>query len=1359
MSDNLPPGSWSLKIRVEKVRNFPKILVDNLDKHPSRSLNLFCEVRACGQVYRTRCLHNEQLVDEIVDGTRNINVAKFDEEFEVVLGRDWGGQDLEVIVFHWHPSSLFISQPHMYSSFDCWGVPTHNSIGKALDAEVRAALQQEMSSSNTSPLLLGGVRQGLEWLREKNKFGWYNAFKDGRHVMFKDQNASILLRFQPSLRRPSSHALVRPQPVSLPLVRPSDGVPVASEFSMRRGSTDALLASGGEVRADAGQAPQDLKEQEIQFDIGESEKADRGSSEDALPPGLLHYLATAGGRDSHSNLARSKFLQLHTSSKWVRGSPDQVLEPGGSFNYSGNERNGWLCLELPRGLRFFPSGYALRHGLTGPGKSLLHWSLLASVDGHEWLLLKSHQDDRSLQRLPQPSRPGAGVPRASFVTASFKLKAEKLKPLDGLVTAEELKRMQAIQAANEELDSLIAASGGFKFFKIRLDGPDSSGTWSLSCSGLELFGKLVVQWNVVDAAIRHATEHNVRLGDDAVEAGAGGGAGEGLRETDGGGGSSLRLQQCLELVRIMGSQSPAAVKQAVELYASCVDSAAEVVKTLAIVGEEPQLEYSKDRVVGSQGAPLPPLSPRVMSGTKPLTFHVSPSLPAGVKLDQETGMISGVPLEASQLEVCVKLSSPAGSSSFCLRFVILPLLLHSKTSFPFVSQEQEAAGLMQYLATGGAEHEWKNPSASGKVTLRTSGWLTEEDNILASSAVLSSSYDAPLSWFSVELPAGVWLRPTHYLLRHGYNTSSNAMSHWVLEGSVDGETWETLRRHEEDKSLHERFAVKVWAVGKLERAAGVGRAEEKIFRWFRVMMTGRNNSGSLQLRCSGFELFGEVFVALSLPALRSTSWFVRWWQVEGLKGLMEAMGRRLEGGDAPSPSLVASPAELGLHTSVLVDELVAVVAGEERRRLRVSALSLVGFLQPRREEVAMSISSLLEDEDEDVRALTFLLLKDVSRRHRQLVLHLLRRLLVRPLESASCRPPRPLLEMDRSSWKQHVEVPPALFLGPPEKVEEQVSRAVQGREVDELLAGLLADAMEEEEIAELCRIAQEGVELSSRRERIDRLLVMLTSSAWTLRYAACCLLPWVTERGNPKVVVSLIAAMQDEEVAVKVEVRKCWAVAGEGRTLTSAVGRQRVGERTKEGGRGDRRGWGGARRSFEGGGGSSEETLPGDCGLRLEHAQEDQEGAEREGEEATEPVRSGCLNVCESRSREILLHVVGSCCRTRSSGEATDKLLPSRQSPPASAILFLPFLLSSSISYHSPPVLLPAPSISPLIALTCCKTPEATEDARLPTFALAALPDSQEGDKNVGRTEGEERKKLRVGGGKARGDSNYDEET
>uniref|UniRef100_A0A7S0F2M1 HEAT repeat domain-containing protein n=1 Tax=Hanusia phi TaxID=3032 RepID=A0A7S0F2M1_9CRYP len=183
----------------------------------------------------------------------------------------------------------------------------------------------------------------------------------------------------------------------------------------------------------------------------------------------------------------------------------------------------------------------------------------------------------------------------------------------------------------------------------------------------------------------------------------------------------------------------------------------------------------------------------------------------------------------------------------------------------------------------------------------------------------------------------------------------------------------------------------------------------------------------------------------------------------------------------------------------------------------------------------MSISSLLEDEDEDVRALTFLLLKDVSRRHRQLVLHLLRRLLVRPLESASCRPPRPLLEMDRSSWKQHVEVPPALFLGPPEKVEEQVSRAVQGREVDELLAGLLADAMEEEEIAELCRIAQEGVELSSRRERIDRLLVMLTSSAWTLRYAACCLLPWVTERGNPKVVVSLIAAMQDEEVAVKVE--------------------------------------------------------------------------------------------------------------------------------------------------------------------------------------------------------------------------------
>ena len=110
--------------------------------------------------------------------------------------------------------------------------------------------------------------------------------------------------------------------------------------------------------------------------------------------------------------------------------------------------------------------------------------------------------------------------------------------------------------------------------------------------------------------------------------------------------------------------------------------------------------------------------------------------------------------------------------------------------------------------------------------------------------------NATNSWMSVDLGEGRSLVPSHYCLRSDRHVDHHKLRNWELQGSLDGTTWQTLRRHENDASLAEvAMSTAAWPV----HAGGQG------YRHFRIFQTGQTSAwGGHHLMCAGIELYGRA---------------------------------------------------------------------------------------------------------------------------------------------------------------------------------------------------------------------------------------------------------------------------------------------------------------------------------------------------------------------------------------------------------------------------------------------------------------------------------------------------------------------
>ena len=159
--------------------------------------------------------------------------------------------------------------------------------------------------------------------------------------------------------------------------------------------------------------------------------------------GVLNWLGTNGRTTGYTNPCSSGKVIVTPSSVEGGSTPQGFIEhtSTGSKSYTTNRAGSSVVVQLP--VPVVVNRYTLRHGLNATNQILRSWNLEGSMDGTEWVVLRRHENDTSLN--------------GALATASWDANP------DGLA---------------------------FSHFRIIMTGANFSANHYLMMSGLELYGRI-----------------------------------------------------------------------------------------------------------------------------------------------------------------------------------------------------------------------------------------------------------------------------------------------------------------------------------------------------------------------------------------------------------------------------------------------------------------------------------------------------------------------------------------------------------------------------------------------------------------------------------------------------------------------------------------------------------------------------------------------------------------------------------------------------------------------------------------------------------------------------------------------------
>eukprot|EP00944_MAST-04C_sp_MAST-4C-sp1_P005217 g5217.t1 len=187
--------------------------------------------------------------------------------------------------------------------------------------------------------------------------------------------------------------------------------------------------------------------------------------------GVIYSIATNWGTEEYTNphnsgKVKGTFIGSHgyvSGARLVQWKPDPTLQFGPGDNGEGNWTmhvdNAWVAVDL-KNYSVIPSGYSLRHnhrgklsvralGGNGDHHTLINWKFQGSTNGHNWITLRHHKNDRKLLKDAMRKKNGE---------AYWDIKGDKSK--------------------------------AYRHFRLLQDGKNSSGNNCLMCSGIEIYGEV-----------------------------------------------------------------------------------------------------------------------------------------------------------------------------------------------------------------------------------------------------------------------------------------------------------------------------------------------------------------------------------------------------------------------------------------------------------------------------------------------------------------------------------------------------------------------------------------------------------------------------------------------------------------------------------------------------------------------------------------------------------------------------------------------------------------------------------------------------------------------------------------------------
>lgn len=157
--------------------------------------------------------------------------------------------------------------------------------------------------------------------------------------------------------------------------------------------------------------------------------------------------------------------------------------------------------------------------------------------------------------------------------------------------------------------------------------------------------------------------------------------------------------------------------------------------------------------------------------------------------------------------------------------------------------------------------QWINPASAGFVNVLCSSSQDCSVNVVCGrQGGRGSTKPVPNSWLGVDLgPSLALLSCSAYTFScNKFDNLSRALRNWEFQGSMDGKTWELIRKHDDDCSIPD--SVGASATFEVD-------CKGRFFRQFRIVQTGPNSYRSThgyiednvsQLTFGNMELYGKA---------------------------------------------------------------------------------------------------------------------------------------------------------------------------------------------------------------------------------------------------------------------------------------------------------------------------------------------------------------------------------------------------------------------------------------------------------------------------------------------------------------------
>ena len=176
-------------------------------------------------------------------------------------------------------------------------------------------------------------------------------------------------------------------------------------------------------------------------------------------------------------------------------------------------------------------------------------------------------------------------------------------------------------------------------------------------------------------------------------------------------------------------------------------------------------------------------------------------------------------------------------------------------------------GILYALGTSFGQNIYTNPAQSGLVAvdvIKKHSDSVDIQHLIGRDALKCFTEDVENAWFTVNFK-DFGVCPTMYSLRHYNAHDINALRSWELQGSVDGKEWVTIKVHDKDSSLDKKSKSNTWTINKEDN-----NVQNEYFNMFRIQMTSKNDNGSWNLCCSGFEIYGKLRLKKSYTNFKSS---------------------------------------------------------------------------------------------------------------------------------------------------------------------------------------------------------------------------------------------------------------------------------------------------------------------------------------------------------------------------------------------------------------------------------------------------------------------------------------------------------